>query len=372
MIKWKETTLGEISSNISYGFTASAKAENVGPKFLRITDIVPNRINWDTVPHCIADAATSEKYLLNVGDIVIARTGATTGFNKTIKNVPYESIYASYLIRYQIDETQADPDYIGHVLQSLNWFAFIKAIAGGSAQPGANAKQLASYEILLPPLPEQRAIADVLSSLDDKIDLLYRQNETLEALAQTLFRHWFIEEAEDDWEEGTLEDLVEFNYGKGLKKSIRSGTGYPVVGSSGIVDYHSEYLIEGPGIVTGRKGTLGKVIYLSDDFYPIDTTFFIKTKNDSPNLYYEYFLLKSIGFENMNTDSAVPGLNRNNALSVEVIIPPQYIITLFNDFVHPLFQKRRSNKEQIHTIEKLRDMLLPKLISGEVQVQMEV
>ena len=209
----------------------------------------------------------------------------------------------------------------------------------------------------------------MLSSLDNKIDLLQRQNATLEAMAQTLFRQWFVEDAGDEWEDGVLGDLVKFEYGKGLKKSLRTGEGFPVVGSSGIVDFHSKYLIKAPGIVTGRKGTLGEVIYLSENFYPIDTTFYIVSRRESPSLYFEYFLLKSINLAGMNTDSAVPGLNRNNAMSVETIVPPQSEITRFSETVDPLFQKNISNKKQIRTLEKMRDTLLPELMSGEVRVK---
>jgi len=86
-----------------------------------------------------------------------------------------------------------------------------------------------------------------------------------------------------------LGDVIELVYGKGLKKEVRTGKGFPVVGSSGIVDYHSEYLVEGPGIVIGRKGTLGKVIYLWDNFYPIDTTYYVRSKVESVGLLYEYY-----------------------------------------------------------------------------------
>ena len=230
MGEWKETNLGKICSDISYGYTASAKQDAIGPKFLRITDIVPDRINWQTVPFCEADAPTIEKYKLKNGDIVIARTGATTGYNKIIKNISHDAVYASYLIRYQLDETKAYPYYIGHILQSSNWYNYVDAIAGGSAQPGANAKQLASFEILLPLLPEQKAIASVLSSLDDKIDLLHRQNKTLEAMAETLFRQWFVEEAQEDWEEGVLPDEFDFTMGQSPPGSSynQEGIGMPM------------------------------------------------------------------------------------------------------------------------------------------------
>jgi type I restriction enzyme, S subunit len=282
---------------------------------------------------------------------------------------PVNFCIAQDMVAIRADQELVYPKYLFAALRSKIIQQKIERLHVGSLIPHFKKGDFNNLLIPIPDIKTQRFIGNQYFNLSLKIDLLHRQNETLEALAQTLFRQWFLEEVEDDWIEGVLGDLVEFNYGKGLKKSKRTGIGYPVVGSSGVVDYHSEYLVEGPGIVTGRKGTLGKVIYLSENFYPIDTTFFIRTKNNSPNLYYEYFLLKSIGFENMNTDSAVPGLNRSNALSVDVIIPPQSIITLFNDFVHPLFQKRKSNKTQIYTLEELRDTLLPKMMNGEVWVK---
>ena len=203
-----EVDLTTVCDTITYGYTASATDEDTGVKFLRITDIVPDRINWETVPFCLINEKDVEKYQLNIGDIVVARTGATTGWNKTIKHLNHKAVYASFLIKYSVDRSIADPNYVGYNLQSSNWYDYVEAIAGGSAQPGANAKQLGSFKFLLPPLPEQKAIASVLSSLDDKIDLLHRQNKTLEAMAETLFRQWFIEEAKEDWEEVQLKELV--------------------------------------------------------------------------------------------------------------------------------------------------------------------
>ena len=182
MREWRECKLGELCTEINYGYTASATDKAVGPKFLRITDIVPQRINWDAVPFCEIENRLVPKYRLKKGDIVIARTGATTGFNY-IFNDNHEAVFASYLIRYRIDEKIADPFFIGHLLKSDNWKGFVENIIGGSAQPGANAKMFAEFDILLPSIKEQKEIADILSSLDNKIDLLHRQNKTLEDLA---------------------------------------------------------------------------------------------------------------------------------------------------------------------------------------------
>ena len=261
--------------------------------------------------------------------------------------------------------------FLKYYFQSSKGQYELQSRASGTTVFGIKAAVLRKVPVSLPPLPEQRAIASVLSSLDDKIDLLHRQNKTLEAMAETLFRQWFVEEADEGWEEGTLDDVIELIYGKGLKKEIRTGTGYPVIGSSGVVGYHSKFLVEGPGIVIGRKGTLGKVIYLWDNFYPIDTTYYIKSKVESAVLLYEYFLLKTLNFEEMNSDSAVPGLNRDIALSTEIKIAPLEKLNKFNQFTSTFMDKLRGNIKQISTLEKLRDTLLSKLMSGEVRVEYE-
>jgi len=367
---WKQQKLGDLCSDISYGYTASANENPIGPKFLRITDIVPQRVNWANVPYCTINEKDHKKYKLEEGDIVIARTGATTGYNYTFKD-DVDVVFASYLIRYRINKNKANPYYIDYVLKSDQWKGFVEGIIGGSAQPGANAKMFAEFEILLPSLHEQSIICNVLTSLDNKIDLLHRQNKTLEELGETLFRNWFVEDEQQNIKQGELRDLIDLSYGKALKEEDRSGYGYPVVGSSGIVGYHSEFLIEAPGIVIGRKGTLGKVIYLFENFFPIDTTYFVSSKNNSSGLYFEYFLLKTMNFEELNSDSAVPGLNRDLALATEVFIPGIERIIEFNNYCSSLFKKINSNTKQIYKLTQLRDTLLLKLMSGEVRVVLD-
>jgi len=304
-------------------------------------------------------------------DLVLTTRGTVGNlgyFNNSVKYNPIRLNSGMVIIR-------PNPKYLN---SDFNFYIFrnlqtdFQYYISGSAQPQLPIRDLSEIPILLPPLAEQKAIAAVLSSLDDKIDLLHRQNKTLEAMAETLFRQWFVEPCKDGlpdgWEEGKLGDVVELHYGKGLKTEERTGFGYPVVGSSGIVGYHAEYIVEGPIIVIGRKGTLGKVIYLWENCYPIDTTYYIKSKIESSKLLYEYFLLKSINFEDMNTDSAVPGLNRDIALSTEINLVPQNILHNFSHLTIPFIDKLKENNNQIRILEKLRDTLLPKLMSGEVRV----
>ncbi|GBE18520.1 putative type-1 restriction enzyme specificity protein MG438 [archaeon BMS3Abin16] len=293
--------------------------------------------------------------------------GITIGRSGNLGNAFFykEDFWAHNTTLYVKDFKGNNELFIYYFLKTFDF----KQFNVGSAVPTLNRNHIHPLDVLIPPLPEQRAIASVLSSLDDKIDLLHRENQTLEAMAETLFRQWFVEEAKEEWEEGMLGDVIELIYGKGLKKEIRTGTGYPVIGSSGVVGYHSEFLVEGPGIVIGRKGTLGKVIYLWDNFFPIDTTYYIKSKVESIGLLYEYFLLKTLNFEEMNSDSAVPGLNRDIALSTEIKIAPFEKLDRFNQFTSTFIDKMRENKSQIRTLEKLRDTLLPKLMSGDVRIE---
>jgi type I restriction enzyme, S subunit len=261
-----------------------------------------------------------------------------------------------------------DELFFYYFLQQLDWDKY----SDKSAVPGINRNDVHQEDISLPPLPEQKAIAAILSSLDDKIDLLHRQNKTLESIAETLFRQWFVEnvgEGESDRKEGCLGNLVDFNYGKTLKDNERSGSGYPVVGSSGIIGFHKNFLVKAPGIVTGRKGTLGVINYMFENFSPIDTTFYITSKTQSEGLFHEYFLLKSVGLGEMNSDSAVPGLNRNAAQEIPINISPNALTKRFNDHCKDTFSKINTNRTQIQTLEKLRDTLLPKLMSGEVRVE---
>ncbi|MGR8978501.1 MAG: restriction endonuclease subunit S [Gammaproteobacteria bacterium] len=314
-----------------------------------------------------ADAKRLEKYLVKENDIVYSRRGDVEKC-AFIKNKQSGWLCGTGCLRVRFQSSEIEPKFCAYYLSTEEIKGWVSGNAVGTTMPNLNSSILKRLPITLPSIAEQKAIAAVLSSLDDKIDLLHRQNLTLEAMAETLFRQWFIEEAKEVWEDGVLGDALNLVYGKALKDDARTGSGFPVVGSSGIVGYHADYLVDGPGIVIGRKGTLGKVIYLFQNFYPIDTTFYIQSKTSSNGLFYEYFLLKTLSFE--NSDSAVPGLNRDIALSEEIKLAPLEKIDAFNEYCSPLFGKLEKNISQRKTLEKLRDTLLPKLMSGEVRVML--
>ncbi|HZX12092.1 MAG TPA: restriction endonuclease subunit S [Candidatus Nanoarchaeia archaeon] len=281
------------------------------------------------------------------------------------------------------------------------WYYFLLTLKidkmnSHSAVPGLNRDNV--YKIIekIPDFEEQQKISKILSDLDSKIELNQQMNKTLEAIGQAIFKHWFVDfdfpnekgepykssggemveselgEIPKRWKVGKLGDCVEFAYGKGLPETKRQEGHYPVFGSNGIIGFHSEYFVKGPGIVIGRKGTLGEVYWVKDDFFPIDTTFYIIDKLGIGALYFYYYLLKGKEFLKSSSDSAVPGLNRNTAYSNVIIIPPIGIISIFNSICCELFNKNDIILNQSIILSEIRDSLLPRLMSGKIRVPVEV
>lgn len=182
--------LAEITRSIDYGVTASAKAAPVGPQFLRITDIQDDRVDWGTVPFCETSANEEAAAQLVPGDIVFARTGATTGKSFLLRECPERAVFASYLIRVRADASRVEPRYLAWFFQTPQYWRQITSSASGTAQPGVNASKLKSLEVpILPPLPEQRRIADLL----DKADAIRRKRKEAIALTDELLRSAFLE-----------------------------------------------------------------------------------------------------------------------------------------------------------------------------------
>ena len=362
---WREVKLGEICEVIGGGTPKTDVPEywNGNIPWLSPPDFTSSNRWVKSTQKTITDRGLNESStkMLEAGDLIISARG-TVGALAQLKK-PMTFSQTNYGLKAIPKFTNNDFLFyaVKHNLQGIRKFSY------GAVFNTITKNTFNEIQVSLPPLSEQEAIAEVLSSLDDKIDLLHRQNKTLEDMAQALFRKWFVEGANERLQAGKLGDVIELRYGKGLQKSERTGKGFPVVGSSGIIDFHSDYLVKGPGIVIGRKGTLGKIIYLWDNFYPIDTTYFVLPKSQSNGLYFEYFLLKKIDFANMNTDSAVPGLNRSVALRTEITIPKESKKHKFNKEIASFFSKIFFNQSQIKTLKNLRDTLLPALMNRKAK-----
>ncbi|KAB2878060.1 restriction endonuclease subunit S [bacterium] len=267
-------------------------------------------------------------------------------------------------------------DLIVHYFANLDLSPYIT----GAVQPKLSKENLLSIPIELPELEsEQRAIASILSSLDDKIDLLHRQNQTLEALAETLFRQWFMEEADEEWEMGKLGDLIEFAKGKKpintsehytdgsvpqiLIETFDTGKTLYADPQDMVIAKKDEILMVMDGGSSGRvelgfEGIVGSTIGLfkpkSEFSYPFFIFFFLK--------FNESFIKEN------TTGSAIPHADKALILDLDVQYPNLKTVSLFNQFAMQQLEKKHSNIYQIRTLTQLRDALLPKLMSGEVRV----
>ena len=240
---------------------------------------------------------------------------------------------------------------------------------------------LEDYEVILPPLPEQKAIASVLSSLDDKIDLLHRQNKTLEAMAETLFRQWFIEDTAGKTELITLGEMIEIHDSKRIPlsklerdKKKNGSIMYPYYGAAKIMDYVDDYIFDGDYLLLGEDGTVQDengypILQRANGKFWVNNHSHVLSAKAPYNNFFLWCLLSKTNIEKAVTGAVQPKINQENLRKLDFVKFDESKVLDFNDITSSMLNKLNTNNLQIQTIEKLRDTLLPKLMSGEVRVQ---
>ncbi|WP_456386876.1 restriction endonuclease subunit S, partial [Desulfolithobacter sp.] len=211
---------------------------------------------------------------------------------------------------------------------------------------------------------------------DDLIENNRRRVRLLEQSARLLYKEWFVhlrfpghehvkitDGVPVGWEKKPLGEVAPLKYGKALKQDDRIPGPFPVYGSSGVVGTHEKALVPGPAIIVGRKGNVGSVYWCEDDFHPIDTVYFIDRENCSLLLYYSLLHTSFI-----STDVAVPGLNRDFAHSRKILIPEAKIQRVFEETVAPIHKQIHGLHKYNHALAEARDLLLPRLMNGEIAV----
>lgn len=273
-----------------------------------------------------------------------------------------------------------DPRFVYYSLQCIDFARF----NAGAGVPTLNRNHLDNLEVDVPILPIQRKIASILSAYDDLIENNTRRIAILEELARRIYEEWFVHfrfpghekvkmaESEfgprpEGWEVGRLDDAIILQRGFDLPKGNRKEGSVPVYAATGINGSHNEAKVKGPGVVTGRSGSLGTVLYIDEDFWPLNTTLWVKEFKRSTPLH-AYYLLSDLDFNKFNSGAAVPTLNRNDIHSLPVILPTQRILTLFDFQVAPVFSYINLLRRKNDNLRITRDFLLPKLISGEIDV----
>ena len=368
MDEWQETALSEAIDIIGGGTpktTISAFWSGDIP-WLSVADFNTGRKYVYTTEKNITQLGLekSSTKLLKKGDIIISARGTVGVISMLGGNMAFNQ--SCYGIREKVD--LSDGNYIYYLLKDT--VDNLQKISHGGVFDTITRDTFKEIDILLPPLPEQKAIASVLSYLDDKIDLLHNQNKTLEAMAETLFRQWFVEEADEGWEDGCLGDLASFHNGK-KRPDETIGGGVPIYGGNGILGYANLSNYDGTTIIVGRVGAYCGSLYIEHSPVWVSDNALVARSKQSKHSTFLFNLLKSFELNGMAEGSSHPLLTQTLLKAIPLPLPPDELIESYILEADLWLEKIEHNKSKIQTLEKLRDTLLPKLMSGEVRVEYE-
>ncbi|MFR0918000.1 MAG: restriction endonuclease subunit S [Faecalibacillus intestinalis] len=258
-----------------------------------------------------------------------------------------------------------DNDYLLYYLQSPVGQSLLKSRETGTTVTGIKQSAFRKLQISIPSIIIQRKISNFLMKIDQKIEINNKINNNLEQQAQALYQQMFITNRNPNWKNGVLSDLVTVRYGKDHKK-FEDGI-YPVYGSGGIIRYIEKPLYIGESVLIPRKGTLNNVMYVNGAFWSVDTMFYTEMLHSNVAKFVYHFV-KSKNLASMNAGSAVPSMTTNILNAMQLYIPDNETLSTFEKIVSPMYSQMQENEEQSKRLANLRDTLLPRLMSGELDV----
>ena len=349
-----------------------------------------------------------EDYVLKSGDLIVTMTDLsknadTLGYAAKVPTTSGTTWLHNQrvgLIRAK-NEDRIDMGYMHYLMRSPSYRQLVVSTATGSTVKHTSPDRILAFEFELPPIDEQKSIAGLLTTLDDRITLLRETNTLLEQIAQTIFKSWFVDfdpvrakqegrmpEGMDEetaalfpdsfeeselgmvprgWRVGELQDLLVLQRGFDLPAADRQPGPFPIIAASGPSGTHEAAMAKGPGVITGRSGVLGRVFMELDDYWPLNTSLWVKEfRVATPCFAYE--LLKQMDLSSFNSGSAVPTLNRNHIHVLGTLIPASSCVAAYEAIALDLHRRVRANTEQAGILADLRDTLLPRLISGKLRL----
>ena len=374
-MEWTSRTLDELGY-VSRGRSRHRPRDAThlygGPyPFVQTGDIKHANLYLTNYSQTYSDAGLEQSRLWKAGTLCI--TIAANIADTAILGI--DACFPDSVIGFISDKEKADVRFIKYLFDATLQSRF-KKFTQGAAQDNLSQSKLLSLEFLLPDVTEQCRIASILSTYDDLIENNQRRIQLLEQSAQLLYKEWFVhlrfpghehvtvtDGVPEGWMKKPLGEIAPLNYGKALKKDDRIPGPFPVFGSSGIIGTHEKSLVSGSAIIVGRKGNVGSTYWSQDDFYPIDTVYFIEARYCSIHLYHALLNTQFI-----NTDVAVPGLNRDFAHSRLLLVPDNKILALFEQHATEIYEQIHRLTKYNQTLTQARDLLLSRLMSGEMAV----
>ena len=348
----------KVSCFVPYGFPI---IDGANLKGFKVTDNLTKFVTEEK-------ARSLSRSIARRGDVIITISG-TLG---QIAYIPDDSMFEEYLcsqrqFRVSFDSSRVYVPYLVFYFHTNEGQGKILSFANQTGVPALSQplKNFRKIRIQLPSYTEQRRIASVIEAINDKIECNQKVNDNLQQQAQAIYASMFVDNADPTWQQGHLSDLVTVRYGKDHKK-LTDGI-YPVYGSGGIMRHVERPLYDKESVLIPRKGTLNNVMYVNQPFWSVDTMFY--TEMRLPNVAkFVYHFVKAKDLASMNAGSAVPSMTTDILNAMEVAIPPASVLEEFESLVAPMYRAMQENDAQSNKLADLRDTLLPKLMSGEIDV----
>lgn len=382
---WATAKVENLAEYITVGFVGSMSSLFVeeGVPVLRGQNINPYKLDLANLKYISQDTHRKwKKSALRQGDVVIVRVG----YPGTACVIPagLGDVNAASLVIVRPNPDLLDSKFLAYVINSPWGKAQVAGKLVGAAQQVFNTKTAAELEISAPPLFVQKRIAGILSAYDELIENSQRRIRILESMARALYREWFVHfrfpghehhprvasplgEIPQGWEVGRLDDVLVLQRGFDLPKAARKDGLIPIIAATGVTGFHNEAKANAPGVVTGRSGTIGEVLYVQENFWPLNTSLWVKDFPRSEPLY-AYFVLSSIDLKLFNSGAAVPTLNRNDIHGLATVVPPLELQKGFQDIAGAMLAQTLTLERKVANLRRTRDLLLPRLLSGQIDV----
>lgn len=348
--------------------------------YIRARDIKEGKINTGNLIYLEENVFNKiKKYIINTGDIAITVVGASVGDTGYAEEKVDGFNLTENAVRLTNFKHLVNSRYLHYVLSQKQYFDYMQLIAGAAAQPKLGIYKVQRMKVELPLLDKQNRISEILFVYDSLIENNNKRIINLEKIAKNLYKEWFVRfrfpgykdcEFEhgipNGWEYKKLNEIFDVCYGKDHKK-LGDGE-VPVYGSGGIMRYCEKSLYEGESVLIPRKGTLNNIMYVNWPFWTVDTMFYTKLKAENMAKYM-YYVMSSMNMESYNSGAALPSMTTDILSHLKVIVPNEDLLKKFDDFVEVLFKQRLLIERKNDFLIKQRDLLLPRLMSGKLEVK---
>ena len=381
-MKWEKVKLGELYE-VHNGLSKAGKFFGEGYPFLTFSTVFNNYF----IPKQITDLVQStekeqESYSIRRGDVFVTRTSETSdelGMScVALKDYPMAT-YNGFTKRMRPITNRVFPEYIGYYMRLPSFRGEFRAFSTMTTRASLRNEDLLGLEVKLPSIEIQKQIAGILSVYDDLIENNQKQIKLLEEAAQRLYKEWFVDlrfpghentkivdGVPEGWSRGLLKEFISVNYGKDHKKAPDDGN-IPVYGSGGLMRKCNKSLFSGEAVLIPRKGSLNNIMYVDETFWTVDTMFYATMKQPHTAVFV-YFFVKAFDMYSMNIGAAVPSMTAKILEAMDVVIPDKETMEKFDKYAKVYFNKIKTLQGQNEQLKTARDLLLPKLMSGEVEV----